>query len=237
MVRTNIADLLLTCSDGNIWWKFLFGSYIPRPRLESVIPKHSIHSSNDWLLHILLKTLDSSALKPCRCTTPSKEDYAKRCNSRLSNRDGDKEAKLMVCTLNKYKLHLLFIFYFIQCNQRCLHSCLLNINNADFVVCIQRILGEYGGKWRKTVTRGEDVIIVFFVHKKYSCSFVKLRLNHWCLMDYLTDVLARFLDRGTLQVHCCLRRVRELSDMIKNILICVPKINKGLTGLERHEGE
>ncbi len=29
--------------------------------------------------------------------------------------------------------------------------------------------------------------------------------------------------------------VRELSDLIKNILICVPKMNKGL--LERHEGE
>ncbi len=31
--------------------------------------------------------------------------------------------------------------------------------------------------------------------------------------------------------------VRKLSDFIKNILICVPKMNEGLTGLERHEGE
>ncbi len=29
----------------------------------------------------------------------------------------------------------------------------------------------------------------------------------------------------------------QLSDLIKNILICVPKMNKVLTGLERHEGE
>jgi len=29
----------------------------------------------------------------------------------------------------------------------------------------------------------------------------------------------------------------EPSDFIKNILICVPKINEGLTGVERHEGE
>ncbi len=35
----------------------------------------------------------------------------------------------------------------------------------------------------------------------------------------------------------CLCRARELSDSIKNILICVPKMSKGLTGLERHEGE
>ncbi len=30
---------------------------------------------------------------------------------------------------------------------------------------------------------------------------------------------------------------RELSDFNKNILICVPKMNEGFTGLERHEGE
>ncbi len=55
-------------------------------------------------------------------------------------------------------------------------------------------------------------------------------------MDYFTDVLATFLDLETLQLHCCLR-VRELSDFIKNILICVTKMNKGLIALERHEGE
>ncbi len=37
--------------------------------------------------------------------------------------------------------------------------------------------------------------------------------------------------------HCCLCRVRKLSDIIKNILICVSKINESLTGLERHEAE
>jgi len=29
----------------------------------------------------------------------------------------------------------------------------------------------------------------------------------------------------------------EPLDFIKNILICVPKMNEGLTGVERHEGE
>ncbi len=37
------------------------------------------------------------------------------------------------------------------------------------------------------------------------------------------------------QLHCCLCRVRKLSDSIKDILICVPKINEGLTCLEWHE--
>ncbi len=32
-------------------------------------------------------------------------------------------------------------------------------------------------------------------------------------------------------------RVRELAEFIKNDLICVPKMNKGLIDLEQHEGE
>ncbi len=50
-------------------------------------------------------------------------------------------------------------------------------------------------RWR----RGDEllnkvVIFVFFAYKKYSRSFVKLRLNPWCHMDYFTDLLATFLD-------------------------------------------
>ncbi len=56
-------------------------------------------------------------------------------------------------------------------------------------------------------------------------------------MDCFTDVLTTFLGLGTFQLRYCLCRVRELSDFIKNVLICVPKMNEGLVGLERHEGE
>ncbi len=52
-------------------------------------------------------------------------------------------------------------------------------------------------------------------------------------MDYFTDLY--FFDRG--RILAVYGRVRELSECIKNILICVRKINEGLTGLERHEGE
>ncbi len=55
-------------------------------------------------------------------------------------------------------------------------------------------------------------------------------------MDYFTDVLAMFLDLGTLQLQL-LSTEDQLSDFIKNILIWVLKMNEGLTGLERHEGE
>ncbi len=64
------------------------------------------------------------------------------------------------------------------------------------------------------------VVFVSFAHKNYSCSYIKLRLNHWCHMDYF-----------------CLYRVRKLLDFIKNILIWVQKMNEGFTVLERNKGE
>ncbi len=38
-----------------------------------------------------------------------------------------------------------------------------------------------------------------FAHKKYSCSFITLRLNYWCHMDYYINVLTTFLglERGS----------------------------------------
>ncbi len=99
----------------------------------------------------------------------------------------------------------------------------------------------YSPKWRRGDVEETNcwkvVIFVFFAHKKYSRSFVKLRLNHWSQMDYFIDVLATFLcvDRGN--ILTVYGRVRELSECIKNILICCPKMNGSLTGLERHEGE
>ncbi len=49
-------------------------------------------------------------------------------------------------------------------------------------------------------------------------------------MDYL---LAMFLDLDRVSILA----VYEGSESIKNILICVLKMNEGLTGLKRHEGE
>ncbi len=44
------------------------------------------------------------------------------------------------------------------------------------------------------------IIFVFFVHNKYSRSFITLRLYYWCYMDYFNDVLTTFL--GLEQVSC-----------------------------------
>ncbi len=43
-------------------------------------------------------------------------------------------------------------------------------------------------------TNLNEVVIFFLLRTKYSRSFVKLRLNPWCHMDYFTDILATFLD-------------------------------------------
>ncbi len=56
-------------------------------------------------------------------------------------------------------------------------------------------------------------------------------------MDYFTDLLAMFLDLDRVRILAVYGRVRELSECIKNILICVPKMNGGLIGLEQHESE
>ncbi len=52
-------------------------------------------------------------------------------------------------------------------------------------------------------------------------------------MDYFNDVLTTFL--GLEHVSCiAVYAWSENSDFIKNILICVQKMNEGLTGMERH---
>ncbi len=95
------------------------------------------------------------------------------------------------------------------------------------------IIGWSGGyKWLNKV-----IIFVFYVHKKYSRSFINLWLNHWCHMDYFIDVLTTFLCVDRVRILAVYGRVRELSEFIKNILICVPKMNESLIVLERHEGE
>ncbi len=55
-------------------------------------------------------------------------------------------------------------------------------------------------------------------------------------MDYFNDDLTTFLGLEC-DSFIAVCRVRKLLHLIKNILICVSKMNEGLTGLERHEGE
>ncbi len=61
------------------------------------------------------------------------------------------------------------------------------------------------------------IILVFFVHKTYSRSFIKFGFNHWCHMDYFNMSLLPFwaLNMGSC---CSLCKVRKLSDSIQNNL-------------------
>ncbi len=70
------------------------------------------------------------------------------------------------------------------------------------------------------------------VHKQRM--LVSVRCLYIC--DF-TEVLAMFLDLGHIRTLSVYWRVRELTGYIKNILICVPNMKGGLTGLEQHEGE
>ncbi len=83
----------------------------------------------------------------------------------------------------------------------------------------------------------KSLFFVVFAHKKYSHSFIKLRLNHWCDMDYFNNVLTNFL--GLKRVNCVAVHGGSESSGIssKKIVICVLKMNEGLTCLEQHEGE
>ncbi len=56
-------------------------------------------------------------------------------------------------------------------------------------------------------------------------------------MDYFIDRLATFLSFDHVNYIAVYGRVRQPSECIKNILICVLKINGGLMGLQRHVGE
>ncbi len=52
---------------------------------------------------------------------------------------------------------------------------------------------RYRGTWRRRIVVCKIVIILCSVaHKKYSCIFIKLRLNFWRHMDYFTVSLRRY---------------------------------------------
>ena len=75
-----------------------------------------------------------------------------------------------------------------------------------------------------------------FLHKMYSRRFINLRLSHCSHLDYINDVFNNFSGPASYNVLEAYGEVIQLSDLIKNSLICVLKMNECLTGLERQEG-
>ncbi len=63
--------------------------------------------------------------------------------------------------------------------------------------------------------------IVFFLlllHKKHSCRFRTLQLNHWSNMDYEQPFLGL---RSESCLKVCQWRDRNISDFISNVFSCV----------------
>ncbi len=103
--------------------------------------------------------------------------------------------------------HKLRCFWF---NPRAFWLCI--DNNANDTFKVQMCCGtlDNGGRWLLGGEEFLNKVCMFFAHKKYSCSFVKLCLNHWYHMDCFTDVLTTFLCLGTFQYPYSLWRVRKL---------------------------
>ncbi len=64
-------------------------------------------------------------------------------------------------------------------------------------------------------------------------------MDYWIILDLwiILTISFPFLSLDRVRILAVYGRVKEILECIKNILICVPKMNEGLTGLERHEGE
>ncbi len=77
-------------------------------------------------------------------------------------------------TLNMHALHLVY-------EQRKACACVL-------ILSLMVEDSDWGRRncWIKS-------LYLFSLRTKYSRSFIKLRLNHWCHMDYFNNVLATFL--------------------------------------------
>ncbi len=82
--------------------------------------------------------------------------------------------------------------------------------------------------WRLTWKRSWFKSVFFSSHKYSFFYFIKWRLNHWCHMDYYNNVLYNLSGLVQWLFSCYLYRVRKLLDFIKNILISVTTMNKGL---------
>ncbi len=66
----------------------------------------------------------------------------------------------------------------------------LNVNSvSSYIHCICDTLQNGAIGWNCWIKS----LFLFSLRTKYSRNFVKLRLSHWCHMDYFNDVLAMFL--------------------------------------------
>ncbi len=66
--------------------------------------------------------------------------------------------------------------------------------------CTCMCRGTLANAHRNRKRRNRWIFLLFFAHKMYSRSFITLRVNHGCHMDYFNNVLTNFLG---LERGCC----------------------------------
>ena len=70
----------------------------------------------------------------------------------------------------------------------------------------------------------KSLFLFVFAHKKYSRRLIYLTLSHCSHLDYINDLFNNFSGPASLGHLAAYGGVRQGSDFIKNILICVPKM-------------
>ncbi len=71
-------------------------------------------------------------------------------------------------------------------------------------VIILPVLSYWNHEFGSEELLNKAAILVFFAHNNYSCIFIKLRLNHWCHMDYFKRCPITFLGLECGTFPCCL---------------------------------
>ncbi len=98
-----------------------------------------------------------------------------------------------------------------------------------FVMVLSLMMADTDPEEKKLVNK---VITIFFVHKKYSRSFITLQLNHWCHMDVFNDVFTTFLGLKYFSSVAVYGGSESSRDFIKNIVIYVLNMNKCFKGYD-----
>ncbi len=93
------------------------------------------------------------------------------------------------------------------------------------------VLRQNAGSWNRWIVN----IFVSFVYKKYSRSFIKLWLNHWCYMDYFNNVLTTFLGLNVVVKLLFMQDQKAFRFHQKYLHLC-SEDEDDLTGLGRSDG-
>ncbi len=88
-------------------------------------------------------------------------------------------------------------------------------------------------QWRRDDELWNKIILFFSYLKKYSCSFITFRLNHWWQMDYFNDVFHTFLCLDCVIYLAVNGTVTRLPVFIQNMLHYYYYYNLYLTRKEK----